>query len=66
MTEMSPHDRPVQLPDVPEGEEISPADARERTDQDPEDQQNRVDPVWSESSDHEAGGRTDRADPDDL
>lgn len=49
MSELSDHGRPVELPDVPEGEEISPADAAERVDEDPEGQQNRVDPVWSET-----------------
>ncbi len=49
MSELSDHERPVELPGVPEGEEISPADAAERVDEDPEDQQNRVDPVWSET-----------------
>ena len=50
MSEMSEHQPPVGLPDVPEGEEISPADAAERADEDPEEQQNRVDPVWSEKA----------------
>jgi hypothetical protein len=56
MTEMADHERPVQLPDVPEGEEISAADAVERTDQDPEEQENRVDPVWSENAADETEG----------
>jgi hypothetical protein len=56
MTEMSDHEPPVQLPDVPHGEEISPADAAERADQDPEDQVNRVDPVWSETPADETDG----------
>jgi hypothetical protein len=50
MTEMADHQRPVDLPDVPEGEEVSPADAAERADLDPDDQVNRVDPVWSETA----------------
>ena len=49
MTEMADHKHPVELADIPEGEEISPADAAERIDEDPDEQQNRVDPVWSET-----------------
>jgi hypothetical protein len=49
MTEMADHQRPVDLPGVPAGEEISEADAAERVDEDPDDQENRVDPVWSET-----------------
>jgi hypothetical protein len=56
MTEMANHERPVDLPDVPEGEEISPADAAERADVDPDDQENRVDPVWSDTAADETGG----------
>jgi hypothetical protein len=56
MTEMADHERPVGLPDVPEGEEISPADAAERMHEDPEDQHNRVDPVWSETPADETDG----------
>jgi hypothetical protein len=56
MTEMADHERPVELPDVPEGEEISPADAAERLDETPEEQQNRVDPVWSETAADETAG----------
>ncbi len=56
MSEMSEHERPIELPDVPAGEEISPADAAERTHEDPEEQENRVDPVWSETSADETGG----------
>lgn len=42
-------ERPVELgEDVPEGEEISPADAAERIDQDPDEQRNRHDPVWDD------------------
>ena len=47
---MSGHQPHTELPDVPEGEEISPADAAERADDAPEEQQNRVDPVWSETA----------------
>jgi hypothetical protein len=40
------HDeRPVELEDVPPEEGISAHDAEERTDLDPEEQPNRVDPV---------------------
>lgn len=56
MSEMSDHRPPVDLPDVPEGEEISPADAVERADEDPDEQQNRVDPVWSETAADETDG----------
>jgi hypothetical protein len=38
MSEMERHERPVDLEGVPEGEEISEADAAERVDEDP---------VWS-------------------
>jgi hypothetical protein len=48
MTEMADNERPVELPDVPEGEEISDADAAERVDVDPEEQENRTDPVWDD------------------
>ena len=61
MTEMADHQPHVALPDVPEGEEVSPADAAERVDEKPEEQQNRVDPVWSETAADETGG--DQADP---
>ena len=62
MTEMAEHPRPEQLPDVPEGEEVSPADAAERADHDPEDQENRVDPVWSETAaDDTAGDQGDES-----
>lgn len=50
MSEMADHERPVDLPEVPEGEQISPADAAERIDEDPDAQENRVDPVWSETA----------------
>ena len=56
MTEMADHERHVELPDVPEGEEISLADAAERVDEDPDEQQNRVDPVWSETRADDADG----------
>ena len=56
MTEMSGHRPPVEIPDVPEGEEISPADATERVDEEPDEQENRVDPVWSESPGDETTG----------
>jgi hypothetical protein len=60
MSEMADNTRPVEIPEVPEGEEISPADAAERVDEDPEDQENRVDPVWSEEAADATGG--DQAD----
>jgi hypothetical protein len=41
-------ERPVDIDDAPEGEEISPGDAAERIDEDPDDQDNRRDPVWSD------------------
>ena len=56
MTEMADHGRPLELPDVPEGEEISVADAAERVDEDPDEQENRVDPVWSETPADETDG----------
>jgi hypothetical protein len=56
MTEMSGHRPPVELPDVPEGEEVSPADAVERADENPDEQENRVDPVWSETAADETEG----------
>jgi hypothetical protein len=42
------NERPVDLEDVPAGEEISEADAAERIDEEPEEQPNRRDPVWSD------------------
>ena len=50
MSQMGDHDqeRPVELDDVPDGEEISPADAAERIGEDPDEQSNRRDPVWSD------------------
>jgi hypothetical protein len=54
MSEMADHERerPVELPDVPAGEEISRGDAAERIDEEPEEQVNRQDPVWDDE-DHE-------------
>jgi hypothetical protein len=43
----------VDLGGVPEGEEISEADAAERIDEDPDEQQNRRDPVWDEEQDED-------------
>jgi hypothetical protein len=40
----------VDLGDVPRGEEISEADAAKRAETDPEEQENRRDPVWDEES----------------
>jgi hypothetical protein len=48
MTEMGHHRPPTDLGDVPDGEEVSAADAVERIDEDPAEQQNREDPVWSQ------------------
>lgn len=42
----------LDLGGVPEGEEISEADAAERVDEDPDEQENRHDPVWDDE-DHE-------------
>jgi hypothetical protein len=56
MTEMADHERPVEIDGAPSGEEISEADAAERVDEDPEEQDNRVDPVWSETSADQADG----------
>lgn len=53
---MADHERPVEIEDVPSGEEVSEADAAERVDEDPDDQENRVDPVWSETSADETDG----------
>jgi hypothetical protein len=49
MSQMGDH-RPEQpeLEGVPEEEQISPADAAERVDEDPEEQENRRDPVWDD------------------
>ena len=49
MSQMGDH-RPEQpeLKGVPAEENISPADAAERVDEDPEEQENRRDPVWDE------------------
>jgi hypothetical protein len=54
MSEMGHHEqeRKVELPDVPEGEDISAGDAAERIDEDPDEQVNREDPVWDDE-DHE-------------
>jgi hypothetical protein len=48
MSEMADNERPVELEGVPEGEEISTADAAERIDEEPDEQENRRDPVWSD------------------
>jgi hypothetical protein len=49
MSEMADNQRPVEIEGVPEGEEISEADVAERVDEDPEEQENRHDPVWTDS-----------------
>jgi hypothetical protein len=41
-------ERPVEVEGVPEGEEIAEGDAAERIDEDPEEQENRRDPVWDD------------------
>jgi hypothetical protein len=41
-------DRPLEMEDVPEGEEIAEGDAAERIDEDPDEQANRQDPVWDD------------------
>jgi hypothetical protein len=48
MSHMADHERerPVEMEDVPEGEEIARGDAAERVDEEPEEQPNRRDPVW--------------------
>ncbi len=50
MSQLGDHEqeRPVEMDDVPEGEQISPGDAAERIDEDPDEQTNRNDPVWSD------------------
>jgi len=49
MSQMGNH-RPQQaeLEGVPAEEQISPADAAERVDEDPDEQENRRDPVWDD------------------
>jgi hypothetical protein len=53
MTEMAgpERSRPVDLEGVPAEEGISTADAAERKDEEPDEQSNREDPVWSEGED---------------
>lgn len=41
-------DHPIEMEDVPEGEEIAEGDAAERIDEDPDEQVNRQDPVWDD------------------
>ena len=41
ITPQPPEDRPIELADVPAEEGISPADAAERVEQDPEEQDNQ-------------------------
>lgn len=50
MSHMADHERerPVELEDVPQGEEIDEGDAAERVDEDPDEQPNRRDPVWDD------------------
>jgi len=54
MSELGHHEHDadrVDLDAVPEGEEISEADAAERVDEEPDEQANRQDPVWDEPDD---------------
>jgi hypothetical protein len=55
MSQMGDHEqeRPVELDDVPAGEDISPADAAERVDEDPDEQSNRQDPVLAAEDEDE-------------
>ena len=49
MSQMGDHrSEQPELEGVPEEENISPADAAERVDEDPEQQENRRDPVWDD------------------
>lgn len=41
-------DHAIEVEGVPAGEDISPGDAAERIDEDPEEQTNRRDPVWDD------------------
>lgn len=45
---MADHTKPIDLEGVPEGEDVSEADAAERVDEEPEEQENRHDPVLSD------------------
>jgi len=51
MSEMADHRKPLDLEGVPEGEDVSEADAAERVDEEPEEQGNRRDPVLSGDDD---------------
>jgi hypothetical protein len=48
MSEMADNPQPIDLEGVPEGEDVSEADAAERVDEEPEEQENRHDPVLSD------------------
>jgi hypothetical protein len=50
MSEMADHRKPIDLEGVPQGEEVSEADAAERVDEEPEEQKNRQDPVLSDDA----------------
>jgi hypothetical protein len=52
--DLSRHQGPADLEGVPAEEEVSTADAVERVDEDPDEQENRRDPVWDDDEDHEA------------
>ena len=45
---MADHSKRIDLEGVPEGEDVSEADAAERVDEEPEEQENRQDPVLSD------------------
>jgi hypothetical protein len=51
--DLSRHQGPTDLEGVPEEEEVSTADAVERVDEEPDEQENRRDPVWDDDEDHE-------------
>jgi hypothetical protein len=53
MSELGHHEHDsdrLDLGGVPEGEEISDADAEERLDEEPAEQENRHDPVWDDEA----------------
>ena len=61
----NPHEeRPVDLSEVPEGEDVEVADAAEELDRDPDEQRNRTDPEQPDAQDHpghEGGAARDGA-----
>ena len=46
-------ERPVEMEEVPDGENIAPGDAAERVDEEPDEQANRRDPVWDDDDEAE-------------